>query len=355
MLSATQPNHTRGRALIMKSALVIGYGQIGEEIATQLSATGIHTTVATRSGRASAPVAATAAGSRTATDVRPSAGNQARTDTRQALHSPGVGTEATHIRADAADRAQLHEAAAASDVIFACAHAPYDSRKWEQTLPRLDSAIMDTAARLGIPVIFPESVYAFAGLREAITESSPFAPVEDKGRIRQSLLEARREHPATTVSVIAGDLLGSTAQPWSSVVKMCITAPISKGHRAIVPARTDVAHGITVIADLAAAMIRAAQVLEDVPAGTHRLLIAPSSNPTLGEITEFAHEHVGTRPRRPLALPRWTTRVAGVVERSMYELNQLSPIWYSPCVIEPGDFAESLGTTDWRKGITQML
>lgn len=304
----------------MNTALIIGFGQIGAEIATQLNSAGIATRIATRS---------------------------ARPDT--------VPDTATHIRTDASDREQLFTAAADVDAIFACAHAPYDSRKWQQVLPQLDSAIMDTAERIGIPVVFPESVYAFAGLGRAITETSPFAPVEDKGRVRQSLIEARQRHPSTSASVIAGDLLGSTAEKWTSVVRMCITDPIAGGRRAFVPARTDVAHGITVIGDLAAAMIRAVDTLSDVPAGTHRLHIAPSSNPTLAEVATFTHEHLGSTPKRPVSLPRWSTRLAGVVERSMYELNQLAPIWYSPCVIEPGDLADELGTTDWREGVRQML
>lgn len=304
----------------MNTALIIGFGQIGAEIAAQLTSVGISTRVATRSGGLTASSDAIA-----------------------------------HITADATDREQLLEAAEGVDVIFACAHAPYDSRIWRQLLPQLDSAIMDTAARLGIPVVFPESVYAFAGLRGPITESSPFAPVEDKGRIRQSLIEARQDHPSTSASVVAGDLLGTTAQPGSSVVRMCITDPIAKGRRASVPARTDVPHAITVIADLAAAMISAAQALGNVPAGTHRLHMAPSSNPTLGELVEFTHHHLGSKPKRPLALPQWSTRLAGVVERSMYELNQLAPIWYSPCVIELGTLADDLGTTDWREGVKQML
>ncbi|MBE8146513.1 hypothetical protein IOD13_09540 [Brevibacterium casei] len=36
------------------------------------------------------------------------------------------------------------------------------------------------------PVVFPESVYAFAGLTTPITADAPFAPVEDKGRIRRA-------------------------------------------------------------------------------------------------------------------------------------------------------------------------
>ena len=202
-------------------------------------------------------------------------------------------------------------------------------------LPRLDAAILDAAAELGVPVVFPESVYAFAGLDSPITESSPFAPVEDKGRIRQRLLEARSAHSATAASVIAGDLLGRTAEKWSSVVRMCITEPVSAGRRAMVPARTDVPHGITVIADHAAAMIQAAEDLTSVPTGTHQLRIAPASNPTLAEIADFTADALGQKHKRPISVPRWATRAIGAFERSFYELNQLAPIWYEPCVISP--------------------
>ncbi|GAA1526307.1 NAD(P)H-binding protein [Brevibacterium permense] len=302
----------------MKTALVIGNGQIGSEIAAQLIASGTDVRIATRSGS-------------------------------------GPSSTPTHLKADASDRAQLAEAAAGVDAIFACAHAPYDSRKWEQVLPRLDTAILDTAADLGIPVVFPESVYAFAGLDAPIIETSPFAPVEEKGRIRQRLIEAREAHAATSASVVAGDLLGRTAEKWSSVVRMCITEPISAGRRSMVPARTDVPHGITVIADHAAAMIQAAEDLKSVTAGTHQLRIAPASNPTLAEIADFTADLLGKKHKRPVSVPRWTTRAVGAFERSFYELNQLAPIWYEPCVIASSDLAQTVGTTDWREGVRQML
>lgn len=333
----------------MTTALIIGHGQIGQELAAQLSSIGIGTKIATRSGAAGAQSsdAATAPGANAAPAGTPTAAKVGGEEL--------TAVEPVHVRADATDRVQLRRVAEGADVIFACAHAPYDSRKWEQILPALDRAALDVAAELAVPVVFPESVYAFAALGRPITESSPFAPADEKGRIRQRLLEAREAHPATSASVIAGDLLGRTAEPSTSVVRMCITDPISHGRRAFVPARTDVAHGITVIADLAAAMIRAAQLLADVPTGTHRLLLAPASHPTLAEIAEFSHKRLGSTPKRPLALPRWSIRVAGFVDRSMYEVNQLAPIWYAPCVIEEGELAATVPTTDWREGVKQML
>ena len=348
----------------MRTALIIGNGQIGSEIATQLTESGVAVRIATRSGGGATEVGASGAGlsddaeSGTISEALPGGTHPDGTLPVQSTNPSSGSTTVCapdHVKADASDRAQLAEAATGVDVIFACAHAPYDSRKWEQILPRLDAAILDTAAELDIPVVFPESAYAFAGLNSPITESSPFAPVEDKGLIRQRLLEARSAHSATSASIIAGDLFGRTAENWSSVVRMCITEPISHGRRAMVPACTDVPHGITVIADHAAAMIRAAERLGDVPAGTHRLFIAPASNPSLAEIADFTADILGRKHKRPISIPRWATRAIGAFERSFFELNRLAPIWYEPCVITHGELAAEVGTTDWREGVRQML
>lgn len=339
----------------MKSALVIGYGQIGREIAAQLSAAGVHTSVATRSTPPPAPVEIAAGNMKTA----PASGSEADGNSTATLRSPASAplthAEIVRVRADAADPAQLLEAAAGTDIIFASVHAPYDSRIWAQVLPQLEETIMDVGAKLGIPVVFPESVYAFAGLTQPVTETSPFAPADEKGRIRQQLMEARSAHGARTASLIAGDLIGATAQSNSSVVKMCISDRISQGHRAIVPARLDVPHGITVIADLAAAMISAAKLLEADDSVNHRLLLAPASNPTLADIVDFTYSYLGTPTHKAIAAPRWTTRVAGLVERSLFELHALSPIWYEPCIIETGTFAGEVGRTRWQEGIIAML
>ena len=333
----------------MRTALIIGNGQIGSEIAAQLGGSGVAVRIATRSGGRAPGAALSDDGAPAATsDTLP-------TESAHPSSGPTTVCAPVHVKADASDRNQLVKAVAGSDVIFACAHAAYDSRKWERLLPRLDAAVLDIAAELDIPVVFPESVYAFAGLDSPITESSPFTPVEDKGRIRQRLIEARAAHSATSASVIAGDLLGRTAEKWSSVVRMCITEPISAGRRAMVPARTDVPHGITLIADHAAAMIQAAEDLKSVRAGTHQLPIAPASNPTLTEIADFTADTLEQKHKRPLSVPRWATRAIGTFERSFYELNQLAPIWYEPCVITPGELATEVGTTDWREGVRQML
>ena len=102
----------------MTTALIIGHGQIGAEIAAQLSEAGIETRIATRSAKAAL------------VDASP-----VQTATVEGPPTP------LHVRADATDREQLRRAAEGADVIFACAHAAYDSPVWERILPALDAAV----------------------------------------------------------------------------------------------------------------------------------------------------------------------------------------------------------------------
>lgn len=341
----------------MRSALVLGFGQIGTQIAHTLAAAGTDVRVMTRSRPDGLPGIGTAVTDRAGLDspashsgiqhADPAAGSETVPGTEPVATAPG---RITWSQGDASSAETVRRAAdeIGAEAIFACVHTAYDSRVWARTLPGLEAAILDAAAALNLPVVFPESVYAFAGLTAPITAESTFAPVEEKGRIRRQLLEARSAHPARVASVLAGDLIGATASPTSSVVRLCITDRIAAGRRAVVPARTDVPHGITVIDDMAATMIDAAQSLGPGK-GVHRVVIAPSANPTLAEIAAYTHDAIGTARRRPIAFPHAAARAAGWFDRSMYELAELAPIWRRPCRIESDTEA------DWRAGVDAML
>lgn len=321
----------------MKTALITGYGQIGRQIALDLAEAGVEVLVMTRTGRPSALNP-----SPTSSDSPP-------------VSAPFSAPEITHIRGDATVKEDVASAARGVDAIFACTHTSYDSRVWSKVLPQMDRTVLEVASENSVPVVFPESVYAFAQLGTPVTADSPFAPADDKGRIRQALLEQRSAHPAVAASVIAGDLIGRTAAPDSSVVRLCLTERIQNGKRGVVPARTDLPHGITVIADLSKSMIHAAELLTNAPAGTHRRFIAPSANPSLADIAAETHSQTGTPYRTPISIPHFVVRLSGLADRSMYELAELATIWRHPNEITNGEMAEELGRTDWREGVSAML
>lgn len=309
----------------MRTATVIGYGQIGARIVADLLRQGVETTVVTRSAGASVPEAA------------------------------------RHVIGDAGRRDDVAGAAAGAEAIFACFHTGYDSRLWADVLPGLEQVVLDVAAEQGSVVIFPESTYAFAARAEELRDDAEFAPAEDKGRVRQRLMEARSAHPAPALSVLAGDLVGPDAAPATSVVRMMITDRVAAGRRPIIPADPDVPHALTDIADLSAAMIHSAEDVEELlvgvaGAGGHRLLIAPSQAPTLRDVGERAAGVAGRPAAAPWVLPHGVLRAAGLVSRTALELARLQPIWWRRCVLVPsGEFAGALPGTPWRRSVEQMV
>src|SRR5690625_2728303 len=127
--------------------LLIGEGQIGQEIAHHAAARGDTLTILRRS--------------------------TVTTDQKWARYGDAAPA-ITHVAGDVLDRQALRRAAAGAESILACFHAPYDARIWQTVLPPREQAVLDLAETLGIPVVFPESMYAFlAGRRAWPREQDP--------------------------------------------------------------------------------------------------------------------------------------------------------------------------------------
>jgi len=93
-------------------------------------------------------------------------------------------------------------------------------------LPDREQAVMDVTAEYGVPVVFPESAYAFGTAAQDLDDgpddgpdggtaeravTGEVEPASPLGEIRARLLAARAAHPARTLSVVAADLIGPTA------------------------------------------------------------------------------------------------------------------------------------------------
>ncbi|GAA3708803.1 NAD-dependent epimerase/dehydratase family protein [Zhihengliuella alba] len=324
----------------MESALVIGHGQIGARVAEDLVGQGVATTVMSRSVPA------------------------------------GLVEGARHRVGDAGSEWDVASAIGGVDAVFACFHAAYDARVWERTLPRLERTVLDAAAGAGAVVVFPESTYAFAADAARLHDRAGFAPADHKGRVRQRLLQAREEHAARALSVLAGDLIGPATHAASSVVRLTVTDRVAAGRRPVLLGDPDVPHGFTELADLAAAMVWAGGHADAVlRSGGHRLLIAPSSAPTLREVCQHAQRVVDsggagrgargvqegrtTRPgsSRPGVVPQWTVAALGTASRTMKEIARLQPLWRrGSSLVASAELEAALGgPTAWQRSVEAMV
>ncbi|WP_200332491.1 NAD-dependent epimerase/dehydratase family protein [Leucobacter sp. L43] len=284
--------------------LITGAGQIGRQLALDLSEAG-HTVIVLR--RNSAPVAG------------------------------------AHVRpGDAGDRDDLRAAALGADAIFHCIHAAYSAPVWRRELPHREQAVMDVAAELDIPVVFPESVYAYGLGARAVGEHSPLAPASPLGHVRAALLEARAVHPARTASVVASDLIGPTAAAQTSVVLGMIFSPVAAGRTAWLLGDPDAPHAVTTIPDLCRAMI--ASVPLATPSDTRLIAPTPPAR-SQREMTADAAAALGLPPGRVLRIPPALLAIAGLGSPMMREMFHQRYLWKSPSELVPGRLTTELGLT----------
>jgi nucleoside-diphosphate-sugar epimerase len=291
--------------------LITGAGQIGTQLARDLLADGHDVTVLRRG-----------------TDVEPGA---------------------RLVRGDAGDPATLRTAltgedGASADAILHCIHSSYDASAWRRDLPQRERAVMDAAADADIPVVFPESVYAFGEGAADLHEGAPLTPASPLGEVRAQLLRARAAHRATTLSVVAADLLGPTAVPETSVFLQLVLQPAAKGKRAWVLGDPSVPRTLTSIPDMTSAMAFAAQHADALAPHGDAILMAPSPEPlSQRELAERTAALVGQRPHGATGIPAPLLRAIGLFSPTFKELGHQQYLWRRRAVIHPGTLTRDFG------------
>lgn len=249
---------------------------------------------------------------------------------------------------DAGDRRLLERAARGVTAILHCIHAPYDARAWRRELPSREAAAMDVAAAAGIPVVFPESVYAFGHQAQDLDEGAPPAPCSPLGRVRADLLAARAAHPARTRSVVASDLVGRGASRTASVPLLTVVEPVLTGRAPWVMGDPHAPHSVTDLEDMACAMLAAARDADPSP---DRVLHAPT--PPASSLQELADEVAriaGVPRRRSHCVPVLALRAIGAVSPTARALAQQSYLWRRPCVLQPGALtAAGMAPRSWEE------
>ncbi|WP_180802255.1 NAD-dependent epimerase/dehydratase family protein [Kytococcus schroeteri] len=258
----------------------------------------------------------------------------------------------TTVRGDAGDRALLARLTASTppDAVVHTVHAAYDHRVWRAELPPREQAVMDLATGLGIPVVFPESVYAWGNAARDLTEGAPVAPTTPLGQVRAELLAARAAHPARTLSIVAADLIGPTATTSGSVATALVVRPAAAGRRVWFPGDPDAPHALTHLPDLARALRHAAAHAEHLAPGGDAVIHAPTPpSRSMAALADAAATATGAGRARVTRLPTWPLAVAGLADATMRELHRMRYLWTQPSHLRPGTLTteEGLAASAW--------
>jgi nucleoside-diphosphate-sugar epimerase len=266
-------------------------------------------------------------------------GNRVRVLTRS-----GSGPEhplVERLTVDVQDASQVRDAFAGATAVFHCIHgSSYTAEAWRAELPRAEQTVLTAAAGAGAVVVFPESLYSYSEPDRPMTEAGPRTAQGGKRGVRTELLRARDASPANTVTVVAGDFFGPRVRNSHGGERM--VSPVLAGKKLWVIASTDQPHSFTYVPDLAAAMIRAAQM----PALWNKVWHAPTGPAvTQRQLATAFTEAGGAAAPKLGAIPGWALRAMGVFSKDLRELAETLYQFDKPFVM---DSAASQAALDLR-------
>lgn len=246
------------------------------------------------------------------------------------------------VRGDAMNEADVIAAAQNVGLVFHGANPPGYRRWRELATPMLAHAIAAAKAS-GARLIFPGNVYNFGPDAGAVVdESSPQNPTTRKGAVRvemERMLVAAAAEGVRSVVIRAGDFLGDAPGSWFRAVMVKRGKPLRS---VTYPGIRDVGHAWAYLPDLAEAVVRLADVEQELDTcevfhfGGH--WIEPGV-----EICHAVRRAAG-KPDLPIRSFPWiAVHLASPFSPFMRELLEMRYLWRRPLRLDNRKLVSRLG------------
>jgi nucleoside-diphosphate-sugar epimerase len=259
---------------------------------------------------------------------------------------------ATALALDAKDVDALTRAADGADTIVVCANPPYTA--WGVEWPAITTALVEAAATTGASVVVMGNLYGHGPVSEPMTEHTPLAAAEGKGRVRADcwrrlLLAADRGVRA--VEVRASDYFGPGAGRGTHLGSDFF-GPLVAGRTAHVVGDVTQPHAWAYLPDVVSTLVAAIDRDE-----WGRAWLAPhATHASRVEIADEARRRHGLTGRvRP-----WNPLLWAGLTRMVPFLREVGAMQYqfdSPFVVDPSESERLLGIgpTPWPEALDETI
>lgn len=312
----------------MATHVILGKGPIGRTLAQELASGGHDVVIASRSGGAPA---------------------------WRGPAPDGSAGSVTHAAVDATDAGAVADLAAGAVAIHSCLNPPY--HRWPAEWPALHEATLLAGERSGAVVVMAGNLYGYGAGTHHMTEASPLASTERKGRVRAQMWAAAEQwHRAGRVRVTevrGSDYLGPEAEEHAHAGARMLR-PLLAGRTVQPVGRPDVLHSWTYLPDFARAMARAAVTEQAWGRAWH----VPSPEPlTFRDVARRFAAAAGLDEPRVRAVPMPAVRLLGLVLPQMRELARVGYQHSEPFVMDTttSEAALGLAPTPWEAIVAETL
>lgn len=243
------------------------------------------------------------------------------------------------VAADASSATSLAPALAGAAVVYHAVNVPY--QRWLAELPGMTSAIIEATAAAGAKLVFADNLYAYGPTDGPMTESTPMAATDRKGRLRAQLAtDLLAAHASGRLRVTIGqspDYFGPGGR--NSAVGSQVFERVAAGQAPRWLGSADVPHSVIYLPDLASGLVTLA--LSDAADGRAWHLPVTGS-PTGRELVAAVERHLG-RPVKLSVMGATPIRLLGIVSSMLREIGPLMYEWERPFVSDASAFAAAFG------------
>ena len=272
-------------------------------------------------------------------------------------HPRKVDDADTLVPADLRDAAQTAQAVAGSDIVYFTAGLPPDADLWERQFPAMLRNALDACRATGAKFAYFDNTYMYPQDARPLTETTPFAPVGRKGRVRAAM--------ATMVldELARGDipvLIGRAPEFYGpgktqSFTNALVVDRLAAGQQPRVPVRDDTLRTLIWSPDAS----RALAVLGNTPDAYGQTWHLPCCDDrlTYQAFVAAACAALG-RPVSYRVVSRWAMIAAGLFSAPAREIRELLPRYAQDNLFDSARFKQrfpAFEVMSYRDGIDRIF
>ena len=242
---------------------------------------------------------------------------------RLVSRNPKAVAGAALFTADVLNRDQVFEAVRGSGFVYLLVGLEYDKKIWKTSWPVIMRNVIDACKAAGAKLIFFDNVYMYGRVKGPMTESTPFIPSSEKGRIRaeidEMLLAEMKSGNISALIAKAADFYGPRAAT-TSVAGLMVFDKMKNKKTAQWFVNVNQPHSYTYTPDAARGLYMLATTESAYGQSWH----LPTASPALTgrEFVALAAKYMKVA-NRVQTLPKWLIHTIGLFVPIMKELGEM--------------------------------
>lgn len=242
---------------------------------------------------------------------------------RLVSRSPKEVAGAEIFQADVLNRDSVFGAVKGSDIVYLLVGLEYNSKVWKNDWPVIMRNTIDACKEAGARLIFFDNVYMYGLVKGKMSETTPYHPSSEKGKVRakinEMLLKEMKTGGLKAIIATSADFYGPRTGK-TSVASIMVFDKLKNGKAAQWFANAKEPHSFTYVPDAANALY----LLAGSETAFGQTWHLPTASPALtGEaFISLASKYMHAKGKVQV-LPKWLVKLIGLFVPIMKELGEM--------------------------------